>query len=161
MPIHSDSPEPSKASWRTMRKSLDTTLPFLGTLVILGVTIIHRDLHNFIWVALGIVFIEMSLLRISHKLLPEKRRYNALRAQTNQFLVLVRQLNTAALHLKEEDTAENRHAVEEIRLRMLRKIDRLVEVAGKTDSDLRSSTLLATSNAVLASSYNGKVATPS
>ena len=143
-----------------MRKTLDSTVPFLGTLVILGVTIFHPDLHNFIWVALGIVFIEMSLLRVSRKLLPEKRRYNALRAQTNQFLVLVRQLNTAALRLKEENSAENRHAVEEIRGRMVRKIDRLVEVAGKTDTELQSPSFLATSSAVLTPD-NDKVASAS
>jgi len=140
-----------------MRKTLDTTLPLVGTLVILGVTIIHPDLHNFIWVALGIVCIEMSLLRVSHKLLPEKRRFNALRAQTNQFLVLVRQMNTAVLRLKEEDTAENRHGVEEIRLRMIRKVDRLVEVAGKTDSELQSPPFVSTSSPVLTPDYSEKV----
>lgn len=124
-----------------MHKTLDTALPLVGALLILGVSVVRQDLQGFIWVALGILCIEVSLLRIAHRLVPERRKYNALRAQTNQFLALVRQLNHVALRTKDYDTVQNREAIEAIRAKMLRKIDHIVEAAGKTDSEIRGTSL--------------------
>jgi hypothetical protein len=142
MPSHSHPRESRQPSRRMMRLILDITLPLLGTLIVLGVTLLHQELRSFFWVAVGILLVEMCLLRASHRMLPEERKYNALRTQTNQFLSLVRQLNTAALHVKEYDTFENRQVIEEIRAKMLRKVDRLVEVAGKTNGELQGTPLL-------------------
>ena len=136
MSNHSQPQEPAKSSQRALRKTLDTVLPLVGTLLILGVSVVRQDLPGFVWIALGLLCIEIALLKVIHRMVPEQRKYNALRAQTNQFLALVRQLNNAALRVKEYDTFENREVIDDIRTKMLRKIDQIVAASGKTDGEL-------------------------
>ncbi len=130
-----------KNSARSTLKTLDTVFPIVGSLIILGVSALYQEFHGFLWIAVGMLCIEVSLLKIIYRMVPEQRQYNALRAQTNQFLALVRQLNNAALRAKDE-TFPHSEAIAEIRVKMIHKVDQLIAVAGKTDGELQGASLL-------------------
>jgi hypothetical protein len=83
-----------------------------------------------------VLLIAIGTWKLSHKLLLEQRKYNALRAQGSLFLVLVQQLNGASLRLQAQDTPANRQAVENIRQHMQQLVDQMAVSAGKTDAEI-------------------------
>lgn len=87
-------------------------------------------------VVAGLMLTEAGFWRLADPLLPDERRYTALRAETDHFTALVRQLNTAALEREEGDPATSGFALEEIRTEMHRAVDRMVTFAGMADSDV-------------------------
>ena len=68
--------------------------------------------------------------------MPTGRRYLALRAESDLFLQLVRQLNTAALAVKQNGSGAHEHAFQEVRNAMRQSVERMAEVAGKTNDEL-------------------------
>ena len=143
VPVQSNASATKTSGWRTLRQVMHTALPLVGVGIILGVTCFKQELQDAAFVVLGVCLIEVGIWKLAHKLLPEQRKYHALRAQADQFLTLVRQLNTAALRVKEADTPENRRAVMEIRQNMQHMVDRMTAVAGKTDTELTAEAELA------------------
>jgi hypothetical protein len=139
----SNASEVKIAGVRTLRQRMDVTLQLVGTGLILGVALFKQELQDAAFIVLGVFLIELGIWKLAHKLLPDQRKYNALRAQADQFLTLIRQLNAAALRVKENDTSENRQAVEEIRQKMQHMVDRMTAVAGKTDAELAVAAKLA------------------
>jgi hypothetical protein len=125
---------------RTLRKVIDLSLPFVGVAVILGaVLFVREDLRTQIAVVgLGMLLIEVGVWKGAHKLLPSERKYIALRAEGDQFIKLIRQLNAAALALRETDSPEGRQTFEGVRKAMREAVERMAHVAGKTDAELAS-----------------------
>ncbi len=80
-----------------------------------------------------------SVWKAAHRVLPTGRRYLALRAESDQFLQLVRELNTAALAVSRDDSQAHKQAFEEVRGAMRKSVERMVAVAGKTNAELESS----------------------
>ena len=74
--------------------------------------------------------------KLAQHVLPSERQYLALRGETDLFITLVRQLNAAALLVKAQDAPKHRHEFEEIRHAMQQTVERICEVAGKTNADL-------------------------
>jgi hypothetical protein len=134
--VQSNAPAANTASMRTLRQVIDTTLPLVGTGILLGVAFFKYELRDAAFVVLGVFLMEVGIWKLAHKLLPNQRKYHALRTKADQFLALVRHLNRVALRVKENDTPENRQAVEEIRQKMHHMVDRMTAVAGKTDAEL-------------------------
>ena len=125
---------------RKLRTFVDNTLPFIGVALILGAMLILReDLRIQIAVAgLGILMVELGVWRFGHKVLPNERKYLALRAETDRFIELVRALNTAALAVKANGSPENRQAFQQVQETMQQAVERMAEVAGKTNAELDS-----------------------
>jgi hypothetical protein len=125
---------------RTLRKVIDISLPLAGVAVVLGAVLFMReDLRMQIAVVgLGMVLIEVGVWKGAHRLLPSDRKYLALRTEGNLFMKLLRELNVAALALRENDSPEHRQAFEEVRDAMRQAVERMVHVAGKTDAELAS-----------------------
>ena len=136
MPVQSNAPDAKTSDVRTLRQVMDIALPLVGTGIILGVALFKQEIQDAAFVVLGVFLIEVGIWKLAHKLLPDQRKYHTLRTQADQFLTLVRQLNTMALRVKENDTPENCQAVEEIRQKMQHMVDRMAAVAGKTDAEL-------------------------
>ncbi len=119
------------------RHAIDTGLPFVGVLVILSAVLFVRGLRvQTPIVVLGILMLEAGIWKLAHQLLPSERTYQALRCEGDQFLGLLRQLNTAALAVQERDTPENHQAFGEVRDAMHQAVERMADVAGKTDAEL-------------------------
>jgi hypothetical protein len=79
---------------------------------------------------------EVGVWRLAQRLLPSERQYLALRAEVDQFLQLVRHLNTAALARKAHDTPETNQAFTQVYQEMQQAVARMAMLAGKTDADL-------------------------
>jgi hypothetical protein len=87
-------------------------------------------------VVAGLMLTEAGLWRLADPILPDERKYLALRSETDHFMALVRQLNTAALALDEGDERGSRFAIDEVQTEMHRSIDRMVNFAGKTRAEV-------------------------
>lgn len=123
---------------RILRKFIDIAVPLTGVGVILGAVLFLRgDLRvQIAVVGLGMLLIEVGVWKIPHQLLPTGRRYLALRTEVDQFLHLVRQLNTAAVALRKDDSPEHRRVLQEVPDAMRQTVERMVHVAGKTADEL-------------------------
>jgi len=135
---------------RHLRKGFDIGLPMIGVMIILGAVLFLSEIRIQIAVVMvGIVLIEAGVWKIAHQLLPNDRRYHALRYEIDAFISLSRDLNEAALAAKAEDTPEKRRAFDEIRESMHRTVEQISDVAGMAAEELppnpaRSSLLIST-----------------
>jgi hypothetical protein len=112
-------------------------LPLLGVCVTLGATLLIDAPHTRVGVVVfGLLLIEMGVWKLANQLLPDERQFHALRAEGDQFLLLLRHLNETAAVLKHDRTPENHRAFEEVRELMHQSVERMAEVAGKTDAEL-------------------------
>jgi hypothetical protein len=87
-------------------------------------------------VVAGLLLTEAGLWRLADPILPDERKYLALRMETDHFTALVRQLNAAAIALDEGDVSGSRFALDEVKREMHRSVDRMVDFAGKTHEDV-------------------------
>jgi hypothetical protein len=135
---------------RHLRKGFDIGLPLIGVMMILGAVLFLRGIRIQIAVVMvGIVLIEAGVWKLAHQLLPNDRRYHALRYEIDAFIALSRDLNEAALAAKVEETPENQRAFDAIQEAMHRAVDQISDVAGRTAKELppnpsRSSLLIST-----------------
>ena len=130
-------PASSSRRLRRWRRRLDPCVSVLGILVILGAVLFSQELRTQILVTTcGIVLMEVGVWRLAQRLLPSERQYNALRAEVDRFLQLVRHLNTAALTRKAHDTPETRQAFAQVYQEMQQAVARMATLAGKTDAEL-------------------------
>ncbi len=127
------------SSVRMLRMLLDTGLPFLGVVVILSTVLLVRELRlQIAFVAVGIMLIEVGVWKLANFVLPSERQYVALRSEVDQFISLVRQLNTAALAWHESGTPDQLAAFEAVQETMHQAIKQMAEVAGKTDAQIEA-----------------------
>jgi hypothetical protein len=132
-----DAQATKRSGLRILRQRLDTGLSILGVVVILSAVLFVRELRSQVAiVVLGMLLLEVGVWKLAHHVLPSERQYLALRCETDLFLTLVRQLNAAALLVKAQDAPSHRHEFEEVRYAMQQTVERMCEVAGKTNADL-------------------------
>jgi hypothetical protein len=137
--VQSTFQEANRSRLRALRKLLDIVLPLVGVAFIIGAMLFIRDLRGQIAVVtLGILLLEVGTWKLAHQLLPSERMYHALRVEVDQFIALVRRLNTAALQVKAHHVPEPHQALEELRATMHQVVERMVQVAGKTETELAS-----------------------
>jgi len=117
---------------RKLRRFLDLLVPAFGMALVIGAVLLGESLAvQLVLVVAGLLLTEAGLWRVVGPLLPDDRKYLALRDEANHFMTLVRQLNTVALTV-DEDQKAGRFPLEEVRVEMHRSIDRMAEFAGKT-----------------------------
>ena len=122
---------------RNLRKYLDVGLPMLGVIVILSTVLFLRDIRAQIAVIMiGIILIEAGVWKLAHQLLPNDRRFHALRTEIDNFIALSRQLNESAILMKLENNAENVSNFEDLKTKMHEVVENISEVAGKTNEDV-------------------------
>ena len=123
---------------KTLRKFIDIAVPLTGVAVILGAVLFLRsDLRvQIAVVGFGMLLIEVGVWKIPHQLLGTGRKYLALRSEVDQFLGLVRQLNSAAIALRTDDSPQNRQTLQDVPQAMHEAVQRMVHVAGKTEAEL-------------------------
>lgn len=125
------------SSVRLFRKVTQTILPFIGVLLVIGTVLFLRDLRlQMALVVCGLLLVEIGVWKCAQNILPSERQHHALRGEVATFLHLVRQLNTAAIALKETLSYEHQETFEEVREAMRQAVERMADVAGKTDMEI-------------------------
>ena len=128
---------------RKIRKYLDLVLPLVGSfLVFTAVLTITAPVTRVLVAALGLLLIQSGVMKLTQAIIPNERKYVALRREVDYFILLVRRLNAAALGLKQVDNADTRAAFEAIQQRMRESFDRMSQLAGKTDEEAAALNLL-------------------
>ena len=124
---------------RKIRKPVSASVSVLGAgLVFLAILLpsISVDLSRQIpLVLLGLLLIEGGVWKLTEKILPNERRFLALRAEVDGFLTLMRALNARAVELKIIGSNEAHTAFQETLSELHASVDRMAQVAGEeTDS---------------------------
>jgi hypothetical protein len=124
---------------RKIRKTVSAGVSILGAiLVFLAILIpsISVDLGRQIPVVLlGLLLIEGGVWKLTEKILPDERKYLALRAEVDGFMVLMRALNARAVELKIMGTDEAHTAFQTTLAELHASVDRMAEVAGEEAED--------------------------
>lgn len=117
---------------RKLRRSLHMLVPAMGMALVIGAVLFGEPLAvQLFLVVAGLLMTEAGLWRLADPVLPDERKYLALRKESDHFITLVRQLNTAALAMADGDDRGSRFALDEVQTEMHRSVDRMVHFAGK------------------------------
>lgn len=124
---------------RKLRRILHMIVPAVGMALVIGAVLFGESLPiQLFLVVAGLLLTEAGLWRLADPILPDERKYTALRAEADHFITLVRQLNTAAVALDRGDTRGSRFAIDELQTEMHRSIDRMVSFAGRTGEEMET-----------------------
>lgn len=122
---------------RKVRRILHLIVPAVGMALVIGAVVFGERLAVQLFLVIaGLLLTEAGIWRLADPILPDERKYMALRTETDHFTALVRQLNTAAVALDEGDISGSSFALEEVQREMHRSVDRMVEFAGKTPDEV-------------------------
>lgn len=122
---------------RKLRRTIHLIVPAMGMALVIGAVLFGERLAVQLFLVLaGLMLTEAGLWRLADPILPDERRYMALRVETDHFTALVRQLNSAALAMHEGDYHGSRFALDEIETEMHRSVDRMLQFAGKTPEEV-------------------------
>lgn len=129
--------EPHASFKRTLRQATDKGMPIVGVVVILAAVLFVRELRlQLAVVVVGLFLVEAGVWNLSQWLLPNDRQYVGLRAEGDHFILLIRRLNETAVQLKALDNDANRRAFEAAHEAMHESVDRMAQLAGKTEHDV-------------------------
>ena len=121
---------------RVIRRLIQAGLPLLGTVLILAAVLLLVELRLQLFVVLiGILLLQAGVWQLAQSFLPNQRKYKPLREEVDRFVNLVRRLNGQALRLQAADSPELREEVAQTRDAMLQSVDRMLALAGKTESE--------------------------
>jgi hypothetical protein len=117
-------------SWRRVfNRHIGLGTAGLGTLIVLSSFLFLDNL--FAWYAtvmLGLLVVMAGFLYAAYPVLTSERRFLALRAEVDNFVFLVRQLNSAATPRSGEAP------LEEVKSAMIESVERMAALAGKETS---------------------------
>lgn len=121
---------------RKLRRILHFTVPTVGVALVIGAVVLGESVVvQLALVITGLLMTEAGLWRLADSVLPDERRYLALRTETEHFITLIRQLNTAATAIGDGAGELPRFALAEVKARMHRSVDRMAELAGMPDDE--------------------------
>lgn len=116
---------------RKLRNVITFAIPVAGmVLVLTAVLLAASPRTELALVVLGLLLVEGGVWRLAGSMLPNERRYLALRAESNRFIAMIRQLNAAAVAVRSDETTGARAILEETKRAMHRSVERMVVVAG-------------------------------
>lgn len=111
--------------WRDL---VEKSLAVVGVVAVLVPVLTLADaVWQIVVVVAGLLLIEAGVWNLARRLPPEDRTYGRLRREVEAFLDDVRELNDHAVDGDDE-------AVSRVRERLLRRVDGLVEAAGREES---------------------------
>jgi len=121
---------------RWIRKAAGMFLPILGMGVAFsGVLYLEGEVATLLAVLAGILLVEAGVWNIANPFLPSSRSYNELREETDDFIGLVRRLNSAAEEGRRTQATAAWARYEETLREMHSAVDRMGELAGKREGD--------------------------
>ena len=97
---------------RTIRKAVEVGTPILGMITVFAAVLLIPPANlqiQLVTVLVGVLLIEAGVWGLTNPFLPNERQFVALREEVDDFIDLVRQLNTAAVkkHSDRESTEED------------------------------------------------------
>lgn len=119
---------------RKIRRIIEVGFPIAGMAVVFGAVLmippstVQLQLQ-LIAVLIGVLMIEAGVWGLTQPFLPNERKYNALRDAADDFIDLVRELNSAALLDREAD-GETTHEVDASLVKMHAAVDAMANLAG-------------------------------
>jgi hypothetical protein len=118
--------EEGRSTWRrTFNRSIGLVSAVLGVMIVLSSFLFLRDfLYWYITVALGLSVALLGFLYGVNPFFTSERRYPALRKELDDFIGMVRELNTAAI------TPRSEEEFEVLKAAMHDSVDRMGEYAG-------------------------------
>ncbi|MFC1660171.1 hypothetical protein ACFL3S_01720 [Gemmatimonadota bacterium] len=124
---------------RNLRKTVSAGISVLGAvLVFLAILLpsLSVDLGRQIPVVLlGLLLIEAGVWKLTERILPDHRRFHALRAEVDEFMTLMRTLNSRAVELKILGSDESHTAFQQSLEALHGSVDRMAEVAGRESEE--------------------------
>lgn len=121
---------------RRIRASFHLALTAAGTMIVFyAVAVVEATYDRVLLVALGLVFVEAGIWRITQSLFPSERVFRPLRLETDYFIVLVRRLNRAAVAAQRGSEAAAAD-VAQLGEEMHHSVDRMLRLAGRTEEQL-------------------------
>jgi hypothetical protein len=119
---------------RNVRRMVEFGLPVAGTLLVFAaVLLLWHDLAvQLIVVLIGLLLIEAGIWKLTHPLLPDERRYRALRDEVDDFIQYARELNAAAIRAASDPAAQEE--LRSARLRMHESVERMAIYAGREEA---------------------------
>lgn len=120
---------------RKLRKILALGFTLLGTVLVFLAILVpaisqHLQLQVLV-VLVGVLIIEAGVWRLTSAVLPEERKYAALRTEVNAFVERVRLLNAHGVKLQTRDDEITREEFRETLNALHAAVDRIAEVAGR------------------------------
>ena len=117
---------------RTIHNGLNVIIPLAGMIVVFSTVLwISEPSLEMMRVILGVLMIQSVTWKLTNPFFPSERRYTELRAEADDFIGLVRQLNSAALRARDFGELEDWQAYESTLAAMHRSVDRMGALAGK------------------------------
>lgn len=117
--------EQGRGSWK---RRFNTYAPVaavaVGLMILLSSLLVENLIGWSMTVGAGVLVILVGFWYAVHPIFTSTRRYTALRAEVNQFIGLVRDLNSAAVSGSQEEG-------ERVKAAMLASVERMAELAGK------------------------------
>ncbi len=117
--------EQGRGSWK---RSFNTYAPLaavaVGLIIVLSSLLVENMTAWYATVGAGVVVVLVGFWYAAHPIFTSTRVYTALRAEVNQFIGLVRNLNSAAVSGSQEER-------ERVKAAMLASVERMAELAGK------------------------------
>ena len=124
---------------RRIRNLIQEWVPISGALVVFLALLFITDEDPYVRLAIvlvGILIIEAGVWKLTTPLLPNDRKYLGLRAEVDDFILLVRALNRTTLEARTTGDEEPANEVREILDLMHSSVDLMAELAGKTEEDM-------------------------
>ncbi len=119
---------------RRLAPFLDVTLPLIGGFILLdSFIVVSNVLHQMALAGVGFVVVLIGSWRLYRPLLPDERRFGALRREVDDFLDMVRLMNRESLMLKKADGEHRLGALQELQAAMHDSVDRMALYAGWAD----------------------------
>ena len=116
-----------------MRSSLEVGIPMLGAAIILGAVIfMPPGAVQLVTTLVGIAVMIVSGLRLNQPLLPNERRFLALRMEVDDFIQSVRRVNAAAIRARQTDSPDDRRTFERGCDELIARAEHIGLLAGRT-----------------------------
>lgn len=121
---------------RSIRRFTQLVLTVLGAAMV-GYAIfgVEELYYQALVAALGLITMELGIWQITRAFFPNERRYFPLRKETRYFLQLVSRLNRAVIKAERGD-ATAAEEVDRLQAEMHHSVDRMRNLAGRTDAEL-------------------------
>ena len=117
---------------------LDSGLPTLGVAIVLSAVMLGGGGWGAIWLAvIGLLMVEAGVWRLGSRIVHE-RRYRPLRREVERFIGLARELHHASAAVDERGDEDARQRLDGAVASLRKSLDRMVQVAAKTEEDLKA-----------------------
>lgn len=122
---------------RHLRKAISVGFPILGMVLVFTAILVPTISLNLqlqiIVVLVGLLILEAGVWRLTEKILPNERKYTALREEVDAFIDRIRVLNAQGGKLRAEETVAELEAFQNTISALHESVDRMAELAGRED----------------------------